>query len=162
MHIAAANGYMEALTFLIEHGASMNEKDKDGWTPFHAAVCWQQVSTALPDMAVHTFTNGVCVCVQREVMKLLAEKGANLDIRNHLGETPYGESTVCCQPLDVTLTWCGCATLSAAIADDPDIRQLVLELKSVHKEANGTLPEGSGGGDEEGDPLECPRARSRR
>ena len=104
----------------------------------------------------------MCACVQREVMKLLAEKGANLNVRNHLGETPYGESTVCSQLLDATFTWCGCATLPAAIADDPDIRQLVLELKSVHKEANGTLPEGSGGGDEEGDPLEPPRPRSRR
>lgn len=54
MHIAAANGYMEVLAFLIENGASMDEKDKDGWTPFHAAVCWQQVShtpTALSDQS---------------------------------------------------------------------------------------------------------------
>ena len=93
---------------------------------------------------------------------MLAEKGANLDVRNHLGETPYGGSAVCCLRLDLTLTQvCVVSVSSAAIADDPDIRQLVLELKATLKEANGTVPEDSGV-DKDGLPTERRRSRSRR
>lgn len=132
----------------VRSNRSLDIKDKYGATAMHIAAAngYMESLTFLIEHGASMnekdkdgwtpFHAAVC-WQQREVMKLLAEKGANLDVRNHLGETPY------------------------AIADDPDIRQLVLELKSVHKEANGTLPEGSGGGDEEGDPLECPRARSR-
>ena len=66
--------------------------------------------------------------------------------------------------LDCTLAqvcaWCVCS--SAAIADDPDIRQLVLELKANNKKAaNGSVPEDSGA-EEEGGTIGRHRSRSRR
>lgn len=40
IHVAAANGYLMALEFLIKHGASVNVCDKDLWQPIHGAACW--------------------------------------------------------------------------------------------------------------------------
>ena len=63
---------MEVLSFLLaQDGINLDIQDNEGWTPFHAAVCWEQ----------------------QEVMKKLAEKGANMDIRNLHGETAYGAYT---------------------------------------------------------------------
>ena len=46
LHIAAANGYIEVLEFILsQHGIDVNVQDNEGWTPFHAAVCWEQVTT---------------------------------------------------------------------------------------------------------------------
>ena len=70
LHVAAANGYSEVLEFLLSQSdIGLNIQDNEGWTPFHAAVCWGQ----------------------KEAMKVLAEKGAILDMKNLHGETPYGE-----------------------------------------------------------------------
>lgn len=44
LHIAAANGFSEVATLLLEHGASLSAKDHDGWEPLHAAAYWGQVS----------------------------------------------------------------------------------------------------------------------
>lgn len=43
MHIAAANGYEEVIEYLLDNGAIIDVKDKDGWQPIHAAACWGQV-----------------------------------------------------------------------------------------------------------------------
>ena len=70
LHIAAANGYVEVMEFLLaQEDVDLNILDNEGWSPFHAAVCWSQP----------------------EMMKKLAEKGANMDLKNLRGETPYGK-----------------------------------------------------------------------
>ena len=43
MHVAAANGYLDVMEFLLDNGALIDVRDKDGWQPIHAAVCWGQV-----------------------------------------------------------------------------------------------------------------------
>lgn len=43
LHIAAANGYVQAAELLLEGGARMDLRDSDGWQPLHAAACWGQV-----------------------------------------------------------------------------------------------------------------------
>lgn len=69
--MAAANGYTEVLEFLFrQSGLNLDIQDNEGWTPFHAAVCWGQT----------------------DAMKMLAEKGANMDIKNIHGETAYGKN----------------------------------------------------------------------
>ena len=70
LHVAAANGYTEVMEYLFSQpDVQLDIQDNEGWTPFHAAVCWEQ----------------------KEAMKMLAEKGANLDVKNLRGETAYGE-----------------------------------------------------------------------
>lgn len=87
LHIAASNGYIEVLKFLLSQPSlDINIRDKEGWTPFHAASFWGQ----------------------REAMKMLAEKGADMDQRDLHDESAF------------------------AIAEDPEIRQYILELKGQH------------------------------
>ncbi len=69
LHVAAANGYMEVLDFLFsQEGLDLNIADNEGWTPFHAAVCWGQ----------------------KEAMKMLAQKGVDMDAKDLHGDTAYG------------------------------------------------------------------------
>ena len=57
------------LDFLFaQEGVDLHIQDNEGWTPFHAAVCWGQ----------------------KEAMKMLAEKGANMDSKDLHGDTAYG------------------------------------------------------------------------
>jgi len=44
LHIAAANGYIQVMEFLLSHGVSVDPVDGDSWQPVHCATCWGQVS----------------------------------------------------------------------------------------------------------------------
>ncbi|XP_044747546.1 protein phosphatase 1 regulatory inhibitor subunit 16B [Coccinella septempunctata] len=67
LHIAAANGYISVVEFLLEHGVRTDAKDKDDWQPAHAAACWGHL----------------------EVIELLAQAGADLNAKNKHDETPF-------------------------------------------------------------------------
>ncbi|XP_061689173.1 protein phosphatase 1 regulatory inhibitor subunit 16B-like isoform X1 [Syngnathoides biaculeatus] len=66
LHIAAANGYMQAAELLLEGGSRMDLRDSDGWQPLHAAACWGQMHVA----------------------ELLVSHGASLNAKTFLEETP--------------------------------------------------------------------------
>ncbi|NWY61497.1 PP16A phosphatase, partial [Chionis minor] len=66
LHIAAANGYLEAAELLLEHRARTDTRDEDGWQPLHAAACWGQVP----------------------LVELLVAHGADLNGKSVLDETP--------------------------------------------------------------------------
>ncbi|KAI1899957.1 hypothetical protein AGOR_G00067270 [Albula goreensis] len=66
LHIAAANGYLQAAELLLEGGARMDQRDGDGWQPLHAAACWGQMHVA----------------------ELLVSHGASLNSKTFLDETP--------------------------------------------------------------------------
>uniref|UniRef100_A0A8C5QEK4 Protein phosphatase 1 regulatory subunit 16A n=1 Tax=Leptobrachium leishanense TaxID=445787 RepID=A0A8C5QEK4_9ANUR len=66
LHIACANGYLEAAELLLEHKASVNARDQDGWEPLHAAACWGQM----------------------HLVELLVAHGADLNAKSQLDETP--------------------------------------------------------------------------
>ncbi|XP_042186096.1 protein phosphatase 1 regulatory inhibitor subunit 16B isoform X2 [Oncorhynchus tshawytscha] len=66
LHIAAANGYVQAAELLLEGGARMDLRDTDGWQPLHAAACWGQMHVA----------------------ELLVSHGASLNAKTFLEETP--------------------------------------------------------------------------
>ncbi|KAM6977558.1 protein phosphatase 1 regulatory inhibitor subunit 16B [Aplochiton taeniatus] len=66
LHIAAANGYVQATELLLEGGARMDLRDSDGWQPLHAAACWGQMHVA----------------------ELLVSHGASLNAKTFLEETP--------------------------------------------------------------------------
>uniref|UniRef100_A0A8D2PT04 Protein phosphatase 1 regulatory subunit 16A n=1 Tax=Zosterops lateralis melanops TaxID=1220523 RepID=A0A8D2PT04_ZOSLA len=67
LHVAAANGYMEAAELLLEHRARPDARDHDGWQPLHAAACWGQV-----DILV-TLVMSPDVCGDEEVRAKLLE-----------------------------------------------------------------------------------------
>ncbi|NXH18734.1 PP16A phosphatase, partial [Bucco capensis] len=66
LHIAAANGYVEAAELLLEHRAGVGSRDEDGWQPLHAAACWGQL----------------------QLVELLVAHGADLNSKSLLEETP--------------------------------------------------------------------------
>ncbi|KAK9502865.1 hypothetical protein O3M35_011557 [Rhynocoris fuscipes] len=66
LHIAAANGYIRVVEFLLDHHVSTDVKDLDGWQPVHAAACWGHI----------------------EVLELLVQNGADLNARTKHDETP--------------------------------------------------------------------------
>lgn len=43
LHIAAANGYIRVVQFLLENNVSVDAVDKDLWTAVHASACWGHV-----------------------------------------------------------------------------------------------------------------------
>ena len=42
-HIAAANGYLSVVEFLLDQHVTTDSSDNDGWQPIHAAACWGHV-----------------------------------------------------------------------------------------------------------------------
>jgi len=82
LHVAAAKGYIKVMKLLLKAAAPVNAQDMDGWTPMHAAAHW----------------------AQREACELLVENGADMEVKNCVGQTAF----------DVT---------------DPDILRLLEELK---------------------------------
>ncbi|XP_030372839.1 protein phosphatase 1 regulatory subunit 16A isoform X2 [Scaptodrosophila lebanonensis] len=73
LHIAAANGYVRVVEFLLEQHVNVDAMDKDLWTPVHAAACWGHL----------------------EVLEMLAQCGADLNVKNKDDETP---SDICEDP----------------------------------------------------------------
>ncbi|XP_060576435.1 protein phosphatase 1 regulatory subunit 16A-like isoform X2 [Ruditapes philippinarum] len=67
LHVAAANGYLDVVEFLINQRVSMEVRDEDGWLPIHAAACW----------------------LQPEVIEILVKSGADIDAKTRTGETPF-------------------------------------------------------------------------
>ncbi|XP_017891831.1 protein phosphatase 1 regulatory subunit 16A-like [Ceratina calcarata] len=66
LHIAAANGYLRVVEFLLDQHVSTDVEDNDKWQPVHAAACWGHL----------------------EVLELLVQNGADLNARNKHDETP--------------------------------------------------------------------------
>lgn len=66
LHYAVYGEHVEAIRFLIEHGADINARDKHGWTPLHQAA-----RSGSP-----------------EVIDVLVENGADLEARDENGCTP--------------------------------------------------------------------------
>lgn len=73
LHIAAANGYVRVVEFLLEMHVNVDAVDKDMWSPVHAAACWGHL----------------------EVLEMLAQCGADLNAKNKDDETP---SDICEDP----------------------------------------------------------------
>ena len=67
LHVAAANGYLSVVEFLLDNHASTESVDNDRWQPIHAAACWGHL----------------------EVVEMLAQNGANIAAKTKNGETPF-------------------------------------------------------------------------
>lgn len=80
---------MRVVEFLLEQHINVDALDKDLWTPVHAAACWGHVSSKntlyelLSLIAANFF--------QLEVLEMLAQCGADLNVRNKDDETPSGK-----------------------------------------------------------------------
>ena len=67
LHVAAANGYLSVVEYLLDNHVSTEVVDDDQWQPIHAAACWGHL----------------------EVVEMLAQNGANISAKTKNGETPF-------------------------------------------------------------------------
>ncbi|XP_037085410.1 protein phosphatase 1 regulatory subunit 16A-like isoform X2 [Pollicipes pollicipes] len=67
LHIAAANGYITVVEYLLDNHVCVDARDKDDWQPIHAAACWSHP----------------------QVIELLYQNGADLSAATRSGETPF-------------------------------------------------------------------------
>uniref|UniRef100_A0A3B5MFK9 Uncharacterized protein n=1 Tax=Xiphophorus couchianus TaxID=32473 RepID=A0A3B5MFK9_9TELE len=65
-HTACIDDNIDMVTFLVEHGASVNQPDNEGWIPLHAAAS----------------------CGYLDIAEYLISQGANVGVVNSEGETP--------------------------------------------------------------------------
>jgi hypothetical protein len=66
LHVAALWGHAEVARLLLDHGADVNSRSKDGWTPLHYAAAFGYA----------------------DVARLLLERGADPSIKDDKGRTP--------------------------------------------------------------------------
>ncbi|XP_040893100.1 protein phosphatase 1 regulatory subunit 12C isoform X2 [Toxotes jaculatrix] len=66
LHQACIDGSMEMVTFLLEHGANVNQVDSEGWTPLHVAAS----------------------CGYSDIADFLLQQGASLSAVNCDGDVP--------------------------------------------------------------------------
>lgn len=83
LHVAAANGYVEVAEFLLDSHVGVDTRDNESWQPIHAASYW----------------------AQQEIMEMLVEAGADLDMKTKNGETPFD------------------------LCEEPDLKQKILDMK---------------------------------
>ncbi|TWW59790.1 Protein phosphatase 1 regulatory subunit 12C [Takifugu flavidus] len=93
LHQACIDGSMEMVSFLVEHQASVNQADSEGWTPLHVAA-----SCGYPDIAecVEPRPVGVAGLVERRrtlsssvlLLSFLLQRGASLSAVNCDGDVP--------------------------------------------------------------------------
>jgi ankyrin repeat protein len=65
LHWAAAEGHLDCVQLLLEHGADIEAVTKDGWPPLHMAARWDRV----------------------ELVKFLLEEGADPNARTKDGRS---------------------------------------------------------------------------
>ena len=66
IHLAAGNGDVRMVNFLLDHRAELDARDICGWTPLHTAVFWNRP----------------------EVAELLVARGADLNAKDRQDQTP--------------------------------------------------------------------------
>ena len=72
LHCAAKAGFVEPVRILLDHGAHVNAQDRDGDTPLHTAL-----KSSIKDQTR-----------LQQVIDLLLQNGADIEMRNRLGRTP--------------------------------------------------------------------------
>lgn len=77
MHIAAANGYLDAMDLLLKNKFPVNLEDEDGWQPIHAAVAWNQVRRCI-------FILGACIWFLDWLKKWCWKLKLKLNIKNKM------------------------------------------------------------------------------
>jgi hypothetical protein len=102
LHAAVQSGHLDIVLELFWYGADVNAQNRIGWTPLHIASRLVQPNV---DVVQVLFEHGVKVNARAkdgstalheasahgtpEVVHLLLEYGANVDMKNHNGNTPH-------------------------------------------------------------------------
>lgn len=99
LHIACANGFINATELLLKRGANVNACDKDLWTSLHAIACWGNMTHIKilellveygPDMNARTINDETVfdLCTNTELLERLAQ------LKDELEKNAADESNV--------------------------------------------------------------------
>mmetsp|Transcript_49885 Transcript_49885/g.125383 ORF Transcript_49885/g.125383 Transcript_49885/m.125383 type:complete len:884 (+) Transcript_49885:151-2802(+) len=100
LHVAAEKNQADAITHLLEHGASIEAQDEKGFTPLHYAAKFDSGAAAAvlckaKDVKLDAVDNDdaspLMVCAQHNAVqaaKVLLEHKANVNHQDELGESP--------------------------------------------------------------------------
>ena len=106
--IASKKGLLNVVTFLIVHGAKVDQQDKNGKTALHHAVHSRDVLSCLIKNGadVNACTNDNCTPLMRaskkglvNVVTLLIEHGANVELQDENGKTALHHAVHSCDVL---------------------------------------------------------------
>jgi len=103
LHYAASEGLVQAATFLISIGASLDARNADGQTPLHAAVrkdapdCVRALISSGADLSARDLTgstplHSAVYWNARKSMEALVLAGADLNARDFAGASPLFEA----------------------------------------------------------------------
>ena len=118
--IASRYGQLDAMTFLIKHGANVNVQDKEGETALHYAVDGSDVLCEVLSCLIENganfdaVSNGGCTPLMKaihnqliHVVTFLIEHGANIDLQDKNGNTALHHAvsvTNFCDMIDLLVT----------------------------------------------------------
>ncbi|XP_061198218.1 E3 ubiquitin-protein ligase MIB2-like [Saccostrea echinata] len=83
LHLAADQGHLNMVEFLVEFDLKVNAQDKNGNSPLHLAQMKNRNFEAAEGSEVNKTNNYILISC------LLVEHGAELDIKNKQGKTPF-------------------------------------------------------------------------
>ncbi|WP_265030421.1 ankyrin repeat domain-containing protein [Wolbachia endosymbiont (group B) of Athalia cordata] len=88
--LVSGSGYIELAKLLIEKGANVNAQDNEGKTPLHLAVSSSNLDIIGVPIFIRRLIDGEDenVNLQDNIVEILIEKGANINIQDNEGKTP--------------------------------------------------------------------------
>ncbi|KJH47659.1 ankyrin repeat protein [Dictyocaulus viviparus] len=94
LHVAAAKGYTQLLEMLIKAGGNIHARDKDGWTPLHAAAHWGERDSCkiLLDhgasvMDINYAGQNVLAVADKEIIEYLENLNKSIDKKSYSAVT---------------------------------------------------------------------------
>ena len=105
LHVAATNGWTDAVAVLLEFGANVNSKDKSGRTALHYAgefgntesirvLLERGADVNSKDKALETAMHLAALKGCADAIVVLVESGANVNQKNLLGQTALSQAAV--------------------------------------------------------------------
>uniref|UniRef100_A0A8C3K9K5 Uncharacterized protein n=1 Tax=Calidris pygmaea TaxID=425635 RepID=A0A8C3K9K5_9CHAR len=87
LHVAAANGHLAIMEYLISKGAKIDVKDKKGRTPLHRAAENGHGDAVKVYRNQHHFLHMAALKDESSLAKMLLKAGASVDGKNERGQT---------------------------------------------------------------------------
>jgi ankyrin repeat protein len=105
MHWAAADGHKSVAELLLAHGADVNAKRNDGYTPLHLAGVWDHMDVLEVLLAKGADVNAKDndgrtplyfqgIWGYMDVLEVLLAKGADVNAKDNIGRTPLHSAVV--------------------------------------------------------------------